>query len=297
VGTLPDMRVYISGCGGMLGEAFYHHLKNNDNFFATDIDINDSFLEYGDVRDADLVSRQIATFAPNLVVNLAALTDVEYCELHPKEAHATNTLGTHNVLTACKSRDIPMVHISTAGVFDGAQEEYDDDAIPNPINVYGKTKLVAEQMVAQYPKHYIFRAGWMMGGGAKKDKKFVNKILKKIENGEKELFVVDDKFGTPTYTHDLVQNIFTVIAKESYGLYHSVCEGSASRYDVAEYILKELGRDDIVVRKVSSDFVAKEYHAPRPASEKLVNKRLKEQDLYTMRSWQDCLREYLIQWK
>ncbi len=290
------MRVYITGCGGMLGEAFYHRLKNSDNFFATDIDVNDTFLEYGDVRDSDLTTRQIHTFEPDIVVHLAALTDVEYCELHPKEAHVTNMLGTQNVLNACKALDVPMVHISTAGVFDGDQDAYMEEDTPNPINAYGKTKYAAEQLVAQYTKHYIFRAGWMMGGGEKKDKKFVNKLLKKIKNGEKELFVVDDKFGTPTYTYDLVQNIFNVVEKESYGLYHSVCEGCASRYDVAEYILKELQRDDIVLHKVSSDFVAKEYHAPRPVSEKLVNKRLMEQNLYTMRSWQECLKEYLTQW-
>jgi dTDP-4-dehydrorhamnose reductase len=289
-------RIYLTGCGGMLGEAFYQALKNK-TFFAGDIDVNDSFLQHADVRNRHLILRQMREFDPDIVIHLAALTDLEYCESHPQEAYDTNTKGTFNVVSACRKFGVPVVHISTAGVFDGARAAYYENDLPNPINVYGKTKHDAELIVSQYPKHYIFRAGWMMGGGPRKDKKFVNKLLTKINSGEKELFVVDDKVGTPTYTYDLVKNIFNVIEKGAHGLYHSVCRGSGSRYDVAQYILKQLRREDVVLHKVTSAEVLSEWSTPRPHSERLITQRLRQENLYTMRGWKTCLKEYLHQWK
>ncbi|MDQ3098609.1 MAG: SDR family oxidoreductase [bacterium] len=295
--TVNSKRIYITGCGGMLGEAFHTHLKSYSNFFAGDIDINDTFLNYCDVRDLALLHRQITKYNPDIVCNLAAITDLEYCESHPDEAVNTNTIGALNVLSVCRDLNIPIVHISTAGVFDGNQHSYHELDIPNPINVYGRTKLDAERILQEYPKHYIFRAGWMMGGGPKKDKKFVNKFIKKVQAGATRIDVVDDKVGTPTYTYDLVNNIFKVIDSETYGLYHSVCSGSASRYDVAELILRELQFNHVSLNKIQTKDIVREFPVERPASERLLTNKLKELDLYTMRDWETCLKEYLYQWK
>lgn len=145
-------------------------------------------------------------------------------------------------------------------------------------------------MIRQY---YVFRAGWMMGGGTHKDKKFVNRIFKQIKNGEKELFVVGDKLGTPTYTNDFAESMFKILETDYYGLYNMVCQGSGSRHDVAREFLRCLELSDkIKINIVDSDYFNKEYFAPRPPSEKLINLKLANRGLLFMRHWQTCLAEY-----
>ena len=133
-----------------------------------------------------------------------------------------------------------------------------------------------------------------MGGGLIKDKKFVKKIIDQIIKGYKEINVVDDKLGTPTYTIDFAKNIKLVIENEKYGLYNLVCEGVTGRYEVACEIIKILNLYDLIkINKVDSSFFSKEYFAPRPASERLINKRLDNLKLNIMRDWKICLKEYL----
>ena len=144
-----------------------------------------------------------------------------------------------------------------------------------------------------YEKYWIFRAGWMMGAGPLKDKKFVNKIMKQIKAGAKELNVVDDKLGVPTYTNDFAHSILRHLNEDlPYGLYNMVSSGDASRYQTAVEINKflELG---VIINKVTSNFFAEEYSAPRPYSEKLINKSLNDLQRNYMRNWKVCLHEYL----
>jgi len=171
---------------------------------------------------------------------------------------------------------------------------YSDSDLPNPINIYGKSKYHGESITQKLLKRYfVFRAGWMMGGGIKKDKKFINKIFKQIKLGRKELFVVNDKLGTPTYTLNFADSMFRIIQTDSYDVYNMVCTGSASRYDVAVEFLKCLHLDKkIKVNVVDSDYFKKEYFAPRPPSEKLVNQKLENKGLLYMRDWKVCLAEY-----
>jgi dTDP-4-dehydrorhamnose reductase len=122
--------------------------------------------------------------------------------------------------------DIPVVYISTAGIFDGKQEYYNDSDQPNPLSIYGKSKYYGElYTLRNVRKRYIFRAGLMLGGCIKKDKKFINKIFKQIKEGMKELYVVDDKLGTPTYTKSFAEGVFQIVQTEQYGLYNQVCNG------------------------------------------------------------------------
>jgi dTDP-4-dehydrorhamnose reductase len=290
-----ETNIYITGGGGMLGEAVHEVFSAIANVKCTDIDVNSDFLTYADVRDSKAIREDILSFKPHLIIHLAALTDLEYCELHAEEAWETNAFATENVALIARELDIPMVYISTAGIFDGRQEFYTDYDAPNPINVYGKSKYAGELLVQHYPKHFVFRAGWMTGGRQAKDKKFVGKIMKQIREGAKELFVVDDKLGTPTYTYDFAKNMLNVLQNGPYGIYNMVCDGSCSRYDVAEEILVLLKRQDITLHKVDSDYLKDEYFAPRPLSEKLIPFKLKKHNLYLMREWQTCLEEYLLQ--
>ena len=269
-------KVYIAGCGGMLGRAVYEVFNSKCTVKATDIDLNIDWLEYADVRDYNDINTSILAFSPDVIINLAALTDLEHCEKNQEDSWLTNALGAENIAIIAKRLNIPMVYISTAGIFDGEQDVYNDFDAPNPLGIYAKSKYYGEVFVKTYlEKFFIFRAGWMMGGGPTKDKKFVNKIYKQIKSGSKELFVVEDKLGTPTYTKSFAQGIFNLLETDLYGLYNQVCGGDCSRYDAAVEFVNLLGlTEQVKVIKVSSEYFKNEYFAPRPASEKLVNMKL-----------------------
>ena len=288
-------RVLITGCGGMLGSDVYKTFINNfKTVIATDIDLNESWLQYLDVRDIDMCSKFFEKIKPDLVIHLAALTDLEYCEKNIDNCWRTNALGTENIALLAKKYDATMIYICTAGIFDGEKEEFTDFDKPNPLSYYAQAKYAGEIFVQQFlNKYYIFRAGWMMGGGLKKDKKFIKKIYNQIKDGKEELFVVDDKLGTPTYTENFAESILKVIQTEYYGLYNQVCGGSCSRFDVANEFVELLGlTDKIKVTKVASDYFSKEYFAPRPYSEKLVNLKLISRNINYMKDWRECLCSY-----
>ncbi len=289
-------RIYIIGCGGMLGVAVYNEFLTNDNdILATDIDLNERWLEFGNVTDYKNIEKQIFEFNPDVIINLAAKTDLEWCELHKDETYKTNALGAESLGLIANILDIPYIFISSAGIFDGKKEYYTEFDISNPLNTYGLTKFYGEQFTLQtVKKHYVLRAGWMMGGGIK-DKKFISKIYKKILQGEKELFIVDDKFGTPTYTKDFAFNMYKIWEeKVPFGLYNMVCGGNANRYEVAKELVKLLKKEEeIKINRVASDYWDEEYFAIRPESEKLKNLKLISLGANYMRDWRICLKEYV----
>ena len=287
-------KVFIAGCGGMLGKGVYEKFSVHCQVMATDIDLNEPWLIYADVRDYDNTAKIILQFKPDLIINLAALTDLEYCEMNPEEAWKTNALGAENMALISKKLNATHVYISSAGIFDGKQEFYNDFDQPNPLGIYAKSKYYGEMIVANIlDKYFILRAGWMMGGGYEKDKKFINKIFKQVIRKQKELFVVADKLGTPTYTINFAENMFKLIQTDLYGLYNMVCSGNCSRYDIAVEFIKLLGLESIInIKIVSSEYFKHEYFAPRPHSEKLINLKLTARGLNYMRDWKECLKEY-----
>ena len=297
--SFENMRVFIAGCGGMLGKAVYERFSPYYQVLATDIDVNEPWLEYGDVIDFQEISKKASKFGPDLIINLAALTDLEYCEKNPEITWKTNALGAENMALISKRLDATHIYISTAGIFDGKQEYYNDFDQPNPISIYAKSKYYGEMVVEKMLDNYfIFRAGWMMGGGIEKDKKFINKIFKKILDGKKGLFVVDDKLGTPTYTVNFAEAMFEIVQTELFGLYNMVCEGSCSRYEVALEFIKLLGLEKkINVKIVDSGYFANEYFAPRPYSEKLLNLKLSARGINYMKDWKECLSDYVEAFK
>ena len=288
-------RILITGCGGMLGEAIYHYYKPRVNLLATDIDLNEPWLEYLDVRDYAQYRKHALDFNPKIIVHLAAFTDLEYCEKNIEETYLTNTIAVENAVYIAKEMDATLVYIGTAGIFDGKKDFYDDWDSPNPINVYGRSKYLGEIFVENnLEKYFIFRAGWMMGGGMKKDKKFVNKVVKQIASGKTELNAVNDKLGTPTYTFDFAKNSFEVLKTNFYGLYNMVCNDDCLRYDIANEIVHLLNRsNEIKLNVVTSDYFAVEYFAPRPNSEMLINRKLELRGLNSMENWKESLREYI----
>jgi len=290
-----NQKVLITGCGGMLGKSMYRvFVEKYADVKATDIDCNESWLGYLDVRDFAACVQVFEQFQPHIVLHLAAHTDLEYCETHHEDSWCTNALGTENIALLSEKYQCTMVYISTAGIFGGEQEFFTDFDAPNPLSHYAKGKYYGERFVLErVSKCFVFRPGWMMGGGPSKDKKFINKIYKQIVAGKTRLHVVDDKLGTPTYTLDFASAISRVIETGYYGLYNQVCEGSCSRYDVAIELVKLLGLENkITVEKVESDYFENEYFAPRPYSEKLVNLKLNMRGINYMRDWKICLAEY-----
>jgi dTDP-4-dehydrorhamnose reductase len=293
-------RVYVAGCGGMLGDALYASLiRTGAVVMATDIVCSEDWISYADVRDMALIRKSILDFGPDLIINLAALTDLEQCEREQENSWLTNALGAENLGLIANQLDVPYVYISTAGIFGGEKEFYHDFDAPNPMGIYAKSKFYGERFVCnQVPKHYVIRAGWMMGGGPKKDKKFINKIYKQICSGATELFVVEDKLGTPTYTVDFANGIIILVESGLYGLYNQVCTGSASRYEVSKEFIRLMGlADKVAITVVPSDYFREEYFAPRPASEKLINMKLDQRGLNQMRDWKICIAEYAAVFK
>jgi dTDP-4-dehydrorhamnose reductase len=248
-----------------------------------------------DFRDLDAYRADVLEFNPDYLFHLGAFTDLEYCETHIDETYRTNTMAVENACYLANELDIPMLYISTAGIYDGAKELYDDWDMPNPLGHYARSKYAGELFVTKnVQKHLVCRAGWMMGSGPKKDKKFVQKIMMQLKAGKKELFVVNDKLGTPTYTHDFAKNVKLLIEKRVWGLYNMVCGGETGRFEVAEELVRVLGLDDeIKVTEVSSDYFSKEYFADRPPSERLINKKLDIRGLNSMRDWKVALKEYV----
>lgn len=279
----------------MLGEAFYKVYNNENILRCTDKDVNDSWLNFLDFRDSINYEKDVENFNPDILFHIGALTSLEYCENNQDEAYETNTISVETATNIANKLDIPLLYISTAGIFDGKKDYYDDWDDPAPLGHYARSKYMGERFVVQnLRRHIVCRAGWMMGGGPAKDKKFIQKLMKQIKEGKRELHIVDDKLGTPTYTFDFAKNIGKLFEKEYWGVYNMVCGGVTGRLEVAKELINILNLENKVkIIPVSSKYFAKEYFAERPDSERLITKKLQLRNCNIMRDWRVCLREYL----
>jgi dTDP-4-dehydrorhamnose reductase len=277
-------RVYVTGAKGMLGKAIV-------SIFGERCELYPSDLEEIDIRCSDLIISDICRYDPDFVIHCAAMTDVDRCEEEPEQAYVTNALGTRHVAIACQRTNAVMVYINTGSVYDGRKPtpytEYDD---PNPVNVYGRSKYAGELIVKELlSRYYIFYTCWMFGGGPE-DKKFVPKILD-LARSQRELRVVNDKTGSPTYTVDMARAISRFIDSGLFGKYHCVNEGSVTRFEVAQAILAAAGIDTCTLIPVSSKTF--DLPAPRPGNESLRNYNFELLGLDMMRDWRSALTEYV----
>lgn len=288
-------KIYIAGCGGMLGEAFYSQFRNEYEIKCSDKDVNAEWLSFLDFRDFEAYKKDVMDFNPDYLFHLGAYTDLEFCEQNADDTYKTNTLSVENGVYIANQLNIPLLYISTAGIFDGKQELYDDWDTPNPLGVYARSKYMGERYVVENARRFLVcRAGWMMGSGPQKDKKFIQKLMKQIKEGNKELFIVNDKDGTPTYTQDFAKTVKELIKLEYWGLYNCVCGGQTSRLEVAEELLKILDKEkEIKINVVTSEYFKDIYFAARPASERLVTKKLDLRSANKMRDWKIALKEYV----
>lgn len=246
-------------------------------------------------KDLDITNRKqvleiITKVHPDVVIHLAAKTNVDECQRNKREAKLVNSSGTMNLAKACKINNSILIYISTGAVFNGKNKFFTENSRPSPINYYGKTKLLGEQAIKKSGcKYIIIRAGWIIGGG-KQEKKFISYILKQIEDGQKELKVINDKFGTITSAKELVKNIKYLLKAGQHGTFHFASLGSCSRFEIAEYVVKLL-KKDVTVKPVSSITFQKKFSAPRPENEILKSIKLPSKHF---RSWQKSLRDYIL---
>ncbi len=280
------MDVLVTGGKGMLGTDLCRILRERD-YHVEVTDIGDL-----DIRNRDLVQRTVEKLQPDWVIHLAALTDVDGCEREPDASFLTNTVGTQNVALACQSTNTVMTYVSTISVFDGTKcEPYTEFDEPNPQSWYSRSKyqgeLIVEKLLSRY---YIVRAGWMFGGGPE-DKKFVAKIIE-LARERDSLSIVDDKFGSPTYTADIASGIEKLSRTGLYGRYHMVNSGGyCNRYQFAQKILEIAGITDCELIPVSSAKFP--LPAPRPRMEAARNLMLDLHEINWMRPWQEAIEEYI----
>ncbi len=279
------MKILVTGAAGMLGSDLRPIFAEKHDLVLTDI-------KELDVRDPAQVLRWSEQVRPDIILHLAAATDVDECERTPDLAYANNAIGTRNVALACQQVGATLVYISTLSVFDGLKcEPYTEFDLPHPESHYSRAKYEGEQFVRSLlNRYYIVRAGWMFGGRAE-DKKFVAKIIA-LAQSKPVLTVVNDKFGSPTYTADLSRGLLKLVETGWYGTYHLVGTGDyCSRYECAQAILEYAGIRNCELRPVSS--AAFPLSAPRPRMEAGRNYHLELMGCQWVRPWREALREYV----
>jgi dTDP-4-dehydrorhamnose reductase len=289
------MKTLVTGAEGMLGSSVCQELARRGHDV---VPVGRTPRTPGtlalDVCDAEAVARTFAQTRPDAVLHLAAETDVDRCEQEPARAYRTNAAGTEHVARACRAIGARLLYMSTASVFDGRKPTpYVETDEPNPVNVYARSKLAGEFAARQLGgAHQIVRTGWMVGG-YERDKKFVGKILRLLEE-RTELAIVTDKRGSLTFTDDLAAALADLLQTAHVGVIHVANTGVCSRFDVACSVVQLLGRRDVTIRPVTSE--AFPLPAPRSDSEALESLRLAALRLPPLPSWEQALARYVQQY-
>jgi dTDP-4-dehydrorhamnose reductase len=283
------MKITVIGANGQLGsdvvKAFA--LAGDEVFSLTHADI--------DLASMDSVAAHMQEIRPEVVVNTAAMHHVENCEKDPALAFAVNGIGARNLAIAAKQSKATLIHVSTDYVFDGIKRSpYDEGDSPNPLNVYGNTKLAGEYFVrSTTDQHFVVRTSAIYGKSpcrAKGGLNFIEMMLK-LARERGEVRVVDSEFVTPTSTAEIAKQIVALSRSGAYGLYHATAEGSCSWHEFAKEIFA-LTNTPVKLHVAGPDeFPAK---VPRPKYSVLENSELKRRGLNVFRPWREGLREYLF---
>lgn len=303
--TGESMKVFVTGVNGQLGHDVMNELaKRGIEGIGTDLAPAYAGVMDGsavtampyvslDITDAKAVEKTITEIAPDVVVHCAAWTAVDLAEDDDKVAkvRAVNAGGTQNIATVCKAIDAKMVYISTDYVFDGqgTRPWKPDDKNYKPLNVYGQTKLEGELAVANtLDKYFIVRIAWVFG---RNGKNFIKTMLR-LGKTHKELRVVNDQIGTPTYTFDLARLLVDMILTDKYGYYHATNEGGyISWYDFAVEIFKTAGMDVKVIPVSTEEYGLSK--AARPFNSRLDKSKLVQNGFEPLPDWRDALKRYV----
>lgn len=276
------MKVFVTGVKGQLGYDVVRELEMR-GMEAVGVDIGEM-----DITDADSVKRVIKAAAPDAVIHCAAYTAVDAAEDNQELCRKVNADGPRNIARVCKELDIKMIQISTDYVFNGdGVRPWEPDDVCAPQSVYGQTKYEGELAVQEIlDKYFIVRIAWVFGVNGKN---FVKTMLNLAQTKD-TITVVNDQFGSPTYTYDLAKLLVDMIQTEKYGIYHATNEGICSWYEFACAIFQEAGINMNVLPVSSSEYAAK---AKRPCNSRMSKDKLTEEGFDKLPTWQDALRRYL----
>ena len=240
-----------------------------------------------DIGDKEDVSEKITELNPDIVINAAAYTAVDDAETNNEIAYRVNGYAVGYLSGVCKEINSLFIHFSTDYVFDGGNKDgyTEDHPAASPLNEYGKSKLLGEKMISDInPRHYLVRTSWLFG---KSGKNFIETMLRLASEG-KDLKVVNDQIGSPTYAKDLAEKVRELVeSKKPYGIYHITNSGTCSWFEFAKKIF-ELAKLDPRIQPVGTD----QFPAParRPNYSILINTKLSK-----LRDWQDALKDYLVE--
>lgn len=276
------MRCLVTGAKGLLGSELVAYLRElGDEVLGWD-------LPQHDVTEVEKTINEMHRVGPQVVFHLAAWTDVDACETDVGRASAVNFQGAWAVALGAAELGCKLVYLSTDYVFDGRTvRPYREDDSPNPLSVYGKTKLMGEQAVAKACRHhFIVRTSGLYGHGGRN---FVDAIRAKLVTNSR-IEVVADQVISPTWAYDLCQPLRELVRTDAYGIYHLTNSGGCSWYEFAKEIAVQLGRDCEIV---AIDSATLGRTAARPAFSVLDNRRFRLKFGRKLRSWQEALKEYL----
>lgn len=276
------MKILVTGVKGQLGYDVVNELEKR-GIGAVGVDIDEM-----DITDADSVNRVIRQESPDAVIHCAAYTAVDAAQENEAVCRRVNADGTRNIARVCKALDIKMIYISTDYVFGGQGERpWEPEDERDPQSVYGQTKYEGELAVQELlDKYFIVRIAWVFGVNGKN---FVKTMLKLSEQHD-TITVVNDQFGSPTYTYDLARLLVDMVQTEKYGIYHATNEGICSWYDFACAIFEEAGIPVTVKPVSTAEYGAK---ASRPANSRMSKEKLTENGFERLPAWQDALKRYL----
>lgn len=282
------MKIAVIGSNGQLGSDVV-------DVFSKSSDVVSALTHQDiEVSDGDSVSSVLREICPEVIVNTSAMHHVEACERDPEKALAVNAIGARNLAFVADALGSALMHVSTDYVFDGVKTNpYVEDDSPNPLNVYGITKLTGEHFVRrQAKKHFVIRTSGLYGERPCRAKSGLNfiELMLKLSKERDELHVVDDEFVSPTPTSELARQIFALSRTDAYGLYHATSEGSCSWYEFAREIFRITGTSIKLTAAGPNEFPAK---VPRPKYSVLENRALKSHELNVFGTWQEGLRRYL----
>lgn len=284
-------KILVTGCNGQLGRAIQKEYANQVDFVLTDVAEGDGITSL-DITDIDAVMALAIAEKPDVIINCAALTNVDGCEKMWDLAYKINAIGPRNLAIAATAVGAKLVHVSTDYVFSGtertARTEFDQ---PDPISAYGKTKLEGEKFVRQFAeKFFILRTAWLYGDG----KNFVKTMVRAAQTHD-EVSVVCDQFGSPTSAVELAKMIHFLEASDNYGIFHATCEGETNWADFTETFYKKLGIQTKVNHITSEEYAKMNPDAAkRPAYSNLDNYMLRlTTDQFAMAHWEDALDVYL----
>lgn len=283
-------RVLVIGAKGMLGRDLMEILRSSGRadppkgFEVVGWDIDEI-----DIRQERDVSFKIERFRPDIVINLAAYTDVDGCETNREEAFRVNARGMRHIAIAAKSCGAKVVYLSTDYIFDGKKKEpYLESDPPHPLNVYGQTKLKGEQYLQeQVEDHLIIRTQWLYG---RYGRNFVSSILRQARE-KQTLTIVDDQIGSPTYTVDLSDAILALIQHNSRGIFHAANQDVCTWYAFGQAILRFSRAEGVTLIPISSKVLGRP--AVRPSYSVLSTQKLEQETGLNLRHWSEALREYL----